>query len=260
MKWWDFGALFTPSEKTKLTGIEDSATADQTNTEIRDAVESATNSNTFTDADHTKLNGIDTGAKDDQTGAEIKTAYEAEANAYTDTKNTKLAGIDTGADVTGANPPQSHGAGSHTNRTRSIPFFTSYYHSGTQVSQGITLSPTVDQTCFYRFMLPKDYVAGTNLYLFFQGLATGNIVLDVKVYYGTEGEAYSAHSNSDYTNIINIGTANVIQKFTTAGLLAGLDTSDVITIRINRDADHASDTNTSDIHFIGGILEYEADM
>lgn len=42
----------------KLDGIEANATADQTNAEIRAAVEAATDSNVFTDADHTKLDGI----------------------------------------------------------------------------------------------------------------------------------------------------------------------------------------------------------
>ena len=46
------------ADKTKLDGIEASATADQTNAEIRSAVEAASDSNVFTDADHTKLNGI----------------------------------------------------------------------------------------------------------------------------------------------------------------------------------------------------------
>jgi hypothetical protein len=44
--------------ETKLDGIEASATADQSNAEIRAAVEAATDSNVFTDADHTKLNGV----------------------------------------------------------------------------------------------------------------------------------------------------------------------------------------------------------
>ena len=44
------------SDGTKLDGIEASATADQSNAEIRAAVEAATDSNVFTDADHTKLN------------------------------------------------------------------------------------------------------------------------------------------------------------------------------------------------------------
>lgn len=43
----------------KLDGIELLATADQTDAEIRAAVEAATDSNVFTDADHTKLNGIE---------------------------------------------------------------------------------------------------------------------------------------------------------------------------------------------------------
>ncbi len=61
------------ADKTKLDGIETSATADQTAAEIRTLVESATDSNVFTDADHTKLDGIETAATADQTAAEIKT-------------------------------------------------------------------------------------------------------------------------------------------------------------------------------------------
>ena len=49
---------FTTTLKNKLDAIEASATADQTDAEIRAAVEAATDSNVFTDADHTKLNGI----------------------------------------------------------------------------------------------------------------------------------------------------------------------------------------------------------
>lgn len=97
---------YTTTEKTKLSGIETGATADQTAGEIKTAYESNADTNAFTDADHTKLDGIEAGATADQTGAEIKTAYELEANtnAYTDAEKTKLAGIETGAtaDQTGA--------------------------------------------------------------------------------------------------------------------------------------------------------------
>jgi hypothetical protein len=51
---------FTDALKTKLDGIEASATADQTAAEIRALVESASDSNVFTDADHTKLNNAGT--------------------------------------------------------------------------------------------------------------------------------------------------------------------------------------------------------
>ena len=53
---------FTNTLKDKLDAIEASATADQTDAEIRAAVEAATDSNVFTDADHSKLDGIESTA------------------------------------------------------------------------------------------------------------------------------------------------------------------------------------------------------
>lgn len=52
--------------------------------------------------DGTKLDGIETSATADQTDAEIKTAYEnnSDTNAFTDADETKLDGISAGADVT----------------------------------------------------------------------------------------------------------------------------------------------------------------
>jgi len=94
----------------KLGGIEEGATADQTDAEIRTAVGNATDSNVFTDAEKTKLQnldlaklqGIETGATADQSNAEIKTAYEAnsDTNVFTDAEKTKLAGISAGAGAT----------------------------------------------------------------------------------------------------------------------------------------------------------------
>ena len=46
-------------------------TAAESNASIRTKVEAATDSNVFTDADHTKLNGIEASATADQTGSEI---------------------------------------------------------------------------------------------------------------------------------------------------------------------------------------------
>ena len=52
----------TPTEVRAILNIENGATGDQTNAEIRAAIEAASDSNVFTDADHTKLNGIATSA------------------------------------------------------------------------------------------------------------------------------------------------------------------------------------------------------
>jgi hypothetical protein len=90
------------TDGTKLDGIESNATADQTDAEIRAAVEAASDSNVFTDADHTKLNGIESNATADQTNAEIRAAVEAasDSNVFTDADHTKLNGIEASADVT----------------------------------------------------------------------------------------------------------------------------------------------------------------
>ena len=53
---------FTNADHSKLDAIESNATADQTASEIRTLVESATDSNVFTDADHTKLNAVEASA------------------------------------------------------------------------------------------------------------------------------------------------------------------------------------------------------
>jgi len=58
----DVLAIGGKSYTDKLDGIEEGATADQTDAQIRAAVESASDSNVFTDADHSKLNGIEASA------------------------------------------------------------------------------------------------------------------------------------------------------------------------------------------------------
>ena len=72
---------------TKLDGIESGATADQTDVEIRAAVESASDSNVFTNADHSKLDGIE--ALADVTDATNVTA----AGALMDSEVTNLAQV-----------------------------------------------------------------------------------------------------------------------------------------------------------------------
>jgi len=91
--------LMSAADKVKLDGIEPAATADQTASEIRTLVESASDSNVFTDADHSKLNAIEAGATADQTASEIRTLVDnaSDSNVFTDAEKSKLAGISPGA-------------------------------------------------------------------------------------------------------------------------------------------------------------------
>jgi hypothetical protein len=85
--------LMSAADKTKMDGIEASATADQTAAEIRTLVESATDSNVFTDADHTKLNAIEASA--DVTD----TANVTSAGALMTTGGTMSGNVDHGDSV-----------------------------------------------------------------------------------------------------------------------------------------------------------------
>ena len=64
---WTTQVSYSTAEQTKLSGIETSATADQTNTEIKTAYEANSDTNEFSDAEQTKLSGIATSATVDQT-------------------------------------------------------------------------------------------------------------------------------------------------------------------------------------------------
>ena len=99
------GAIITDAARTKLNGIEASATGDQTGAEIKALYE--LEANAFTDAQFTKLAGIEAGATGDQTGAEIKLAYEAEAKAFTDAQYDKLDAIEAGATADRREPRSS---------------------------------------------------------------------------------------------------------------------------------------------------------
>ncbi len=96
---------FTTTLKNKLDGIEASATADQTDAEIRAAVEAATDSNVFTDADHSKLNAIEASADvTDATnvnaaGAVMESDVDAKGDIFVATANNTLTRLAVGTDT-----------------------------------------------------------------------------------------------------------------------------------------------------------------
>ena len=63
--------LLQASDKDKLDNIEDNATADQTDSEIKAAYENNADTNAFTDAEQTKLGNIEANATADQIASEV---------------------------------------------------------------------------------------------------------------------------------------------------------------------------------------------
>ena len=62
----------TPANLRTMINVEDGATADQTDAEIKTAYENNSDTNAFTDAEKTKLSGVEANATADQTDEEIQ--------------------------------------------------------------------------------------------------------------------------------------------------------------------------------------------
>ena len=120
---------FTDTNAVRLESVEDSATADQSDAEIRAAVAAATNSNVFadtnastletfaagnvfTDTNATRLESVEDSATADQSDAEIRAAVAAatDSNVYTDTNAALVETVESGADVTDATNVTAAGA------------------------------------------------------------------------------------------------------------------------------------------------------
>ena len=143
-----------PAALRTMINVEDGATADQSNAEIRAAVEAATDSNVFTDADHTKLNAIDTNAADDQTAAEIRVLVESatDSNVFTDADHSKLNAIEASADVTDATNVNAAGAVMNSDTTTAAMQFV--VDEDNFSSDSATKVPTQQST--------KAYIAATS--------------------------------------------------------------------------------------------------
>ena len=96
------GSIITDNERTKLNGIEASATADQTDEEIKVAYEHNSNTNCLTDALLTKLNGIEASADVTDTanvtsaGAVMTTTIDAKGDILVGTANDTITRLPVG--------------------------------------------------------------------------------------------------------------------------------------------------------------------
>ena len=133
-------SAISDEERTKLTGIEDGATADQTASEIKTAYESNANTNAFTDADESKLDnssvvgqvvtiggtsvtvpGSSSGGVTNLNGHSVTELDDVSSagsgEIITDAERTKLTGIETGAtaDQTASEIKTAYESNSNTN-------------------------------------------------------------------------------------------------------------------------------------------------
>ncbi len=238
------------TDGTKLDGIEAGATADQTASEIRALVESASDSNVFTDADHTKLNAIEASADVTDTAnvvaaliagtnitiaangtitsTDTNTTYsiqngELSQNNFTNADHSKLDGIEAGAtaDQTAAEIKTLVGSATDSN------VFTDADHTKLD---GIETAATADQTKADIEGLGID-VPATNL--------TGTIPAARLSTAETQAES------DDSTKIAT--TAYVVDKITTliGGAPSTLNDLNELAAAINDDANYNTTLTTA---------------
>ena len=122
--------MLNASDVRTIINVENGATADQSNAEIRAAVEAASDSNVFTDADHNKLNGIESGATADQSASEILTAIK--------TVDGSGSGLDADT-LDGAQPSDAASGGTIVKRNSSGYVFANYFNTtANDVTSGVT--------------------------------------------------------------------------------------------------------------------------
>ena len=278
---------FTNTLKSKLDAIEASATADQTDAEIRAAVEAATDSNVFTDADHTKLNGIEASATADQTAAEIRTLVESasDSNVFTDADHSKLDAIEASADVTDATNVTAAGAlmdSEVTNLAQVKAFDSSDYATAAQGTLATNALPKSGGT------MTGDLILGDNVKLevgsasggdlqiyhngnhsYIQDSGTGNLYLggsdliwlgsgDLQEAYATfndDGAVTLRHDNSIKFATTSTGisvTANIAVSGTVDGRDIATDGTKLDTIETNADV-----TDTANVTSAGALMDSE---
>jgi len=251
---------FTDALKTKLDGIEASATADQTAAEIRTLVESASDSNVFTDADHSKLDGIESNATADQTNAEIKTAYEAnsDTNAFSDAEKTKLSGIAASAnvgitDVVGDTSPQlggsldvngqdivstsngaieldPNGSGKVTFKGNSTKGSGQFVLNCEQNSHGIVFKgPPHSAAANYTFTLPSDIQNGKYLTTDANGNTSWGTPTNTTYTVGDGGLTQNNFTDADHTKLDGIEASADVTDATNVDAAGAVMNSDLAT-------------------------------
>ena len=209
------------TDGAKLDGIEAGATADQTDAEIRAAVEAATDSNVFTDADHTKLDGI-----------------EALADV-TDTTNVTAAGAVMDSELTNETAVKSLDQGVATTDTPSF--------AGLTTTADVTFGDN-DKATFNSNL--SIFSSGTSSYI--EEVGAGDLYLKASNLYITDRE------NNQFISMVDNGAGGTISlkhlgstklATTSTGIdVTGTVTADGLTVQTAQ-GDITIPTSTSSLNF-----------
>jgi len=158
-----------------------------------------------------------------------------------------------------------HGAAKHSNVTREL-FIEGQHTTGTPNSVNfyavILLADASTGSVYITFKVPDDFVSLISVKAVLMINTTGDIVWGMGSNQVAEGEPWTTHSDTDYTNIATV-PATARDIFSVQGdatILADAQKGDFVGIRFFREGGHASDTAAADLEFLGILLTYTAEQ
>lgn len=135
---------------------------------------------------------------------------------------------------------------------------------GSQKRWYLLFDPSSDESADFQFVMPFTYNANqtlTCILLWTSTVASNNVVWNASLMATTAADA--ADLETDSFDTVNAATtaanATIGRVSTTSITMTNKDSvaaGDICTLRITRDADNASDTNTGDAELAGIILEW----
>ena len=208
---------------------------------------------------------------DDFTAPDDNTDLDATGTAhglFPKLDHDKLDDIAAGADVTGSNPPQAHGVGSHTDVTRVLflPANEAHILSGFSTSSNwygavAGLANSAEPKLPFTIKVPDDFVSFTKVEAVWASpAATGNMYWKTISRYGASTESQSVHSDSPAYGTTPTGGANIINVQEPANplTLVNLGLDDVLALYFLRDGSHENDTLNQTVSILGLLFAYVA--
>ena len=210
-------------------------------------------------------------------GLDGSTKLSGAQQKYGSAANTACEGND--ARLSDDRTPLTHGASKHTDRTRTIfipwQLWTETTGTGPPISEAVGTFPDrysgVPMTgiagttrLLAEIVLPQDFTTGTaswGILYASAGVSTNQVHFDLSYKaVAPNGTLTAAADTTMSGNTSPTGTVDQLSAFAIGSTVTALSAGAFVRLTLQRDAGHASDTNTDDVDFIGLQLDYTADM
>ena len=159
--------------------------------------------------------------------------------------------------------PKNSGNTFFADRTRTIFLSNPYYGTYTTGIRGAYLDPDAVKNAYYNSKLPKDFKSLIAVQLIYSPAVFGvenTVILDINIRFGSIDQLYNIHNNSTTGASITIDDSNLDLYQLDLSLFNNITVNDYFSIKIERDADHVSDTFTENFCIKGILIFYKADM